>query len=170
MPKHKHGSGSTYKRGKVWWLSYYANGEHVCESSRTSDKGQAKQLLQQRLGQVAEGRYVGPRADRVKFEELSEDMITDYRINARKSVKDAVRSVSALARHFAGRRAHLITPADVSAYVALRQADGLMNGSINRELAALKRMFNLGLQSGKIIRKPHIEMLQEDNVRQGFFE
>jgi integrase len=31
-------------------------------------------------------------------------------------------------------------------------------------------MYNLALRSGKIIRKPHIEMLHEDNVRQGFFE
>jgi integrase len=170
MPKHKNGSGSVYKRGRVWWISYYADGEHTCESSHSREKSEAKRFLRQRLGELADGRYVGPRADRVKFEELAESMITDYRINAKKSVKDAVRSVKALARHFASRPAHSITPVDISAYVALRQADGLTNGSINRELAALKRMFNLGLQSGKIIRKPHIEMLQEDNVRRGFFE
>jgi integrase len=44
------------------------------------------------------------------------------------------------------------------------------NATINRELAALKRMFNLGIQAEKIYRKPHIAMLQEDNVRKGFFE
>jgi integrase len=170
MPKHKQGSGSLYKRGKLWWLSYYSNTEHVCESSHSSDKGEAKRLLQQRIGQIAEGRYVGPRADRVRFEEMADDMLNDYRINNKKSINDATRSVSALARFFGGRRVQSITPTEISAYVAQRQADGLGNGSINRELAALKRMYNLALQSGKIIRKPHIEMLQEDNVREGFFE
>ena len=170
MPKHAHGSGSVYKRGKVFWISYYANGEHISESSHSRDKAEAKRFLQQRQGQLAEGRYVGPRADRITLDELAEDMLNDYRINAKKSLNDAKRSVKALGRLFAGRKAHSVVSADISAYVAERQAAGLKNGSINRELAALKRMYNLGLQSGKIIRKPHIEMLQEDNVRRGFFE
>ena len=42
--------------------------------------------------------------------------------------------------------------------------------TVNRELAALKRMFNLGLQAGKIQRKPYIPTLKENNARQGFFE
>jgi integrase len=42
--------------------------------------------------------------------------------------------------------------------------------SIKRELAALKRMFNLGLQAKKMHRKPCIPMLKENNVRRGFFE
>ena len=44
------------------------------------------------------------------------------------------------------------------------------NGEINRELAALKRMFNLAFQAEQITRKPHIPMLEENNARQGFFE
>jgi integrase len=127
-------------------------------------------MLQRRLGQVAEGRYVGPRVDRVTFDELAEDMLNDYRINGKKSLKDAQRTVKALARFFAGRKVQSVLPSEISRYVAQRQAAGLTNGSINRELAGLKRMYSLGLQSGKIIRKPHIEMLQEDNVRSGFFE
>lgn len=81
-----------------------------------------------------------------------------------------MRSVSQLKRVFGGRRAQSVTAADVSGYVSGRQADGLTNGSINRELAALKRMFNLALQNGKLVRKPYIEMLEENNVRRGFFE
>jgi integrase len=37
-------------------------------------------------------------------------------------------------------------------------------------LAALKRMFNLAIQAGKLIQKPHIPFLKEHNVRVGFFE
>jgi site-specific recombinase XerD len=36
-----------------------------------------------------------------------------------------------------------LTTADIRAYVAQRQADGYANATINRELAALKRMFTL---------------------------
>jgi integrase len=34
----------------------------------------------------------------------------------------------------------------------------------------LKRCFNLGIQAEKILRKPYIPMLKENNVRTGFFE
>lgn len=42
------------------------------------------------------------------------------------------------------------------------------NASINRELAALKRMFTLAIQAGKLSSKPYIPMLEENNARQGF--
>ena len=63
-----------------------------------------------------------------------------------------------------------LTTADVRAYVTQRQADKAANGTINRELSALKRMFTLACQGGKLLVAPHIPMLQEDNVRRGFFE
>lgn len=39
MPKYKHGSGSVYKRGKTWWITYYHNGKQVWESAKTKDYG-----------------------------------------------------------------------------------------------------------------------------------
>src|SRR5262249_38009162 len=47
---------------------------------------------------------------------------------------------------------------------------GAANATINRELAALKRMFTLAMQAGKLLHRPHIAMLDEDNTRKGFFE
>lgn len=43
---------------------------------------------------------------------------------------------------------------------------------INRELAVLKCLLNLGAQQTplKVDRVPYIPMLKEDNVRKGFFE
>ena len=63
-----------------------------------------------------------------------------------------------------------LTTADIRAYVADRQAKGYANATINRELSALKRMFTLAIQAGKLLQRPHIPMLAEDNVRKGFFE
>jgi len=50
-------------------------------------------MLRYRLGSVAEGRYLGLRPDRVTLDELAQDMLNDYRINAKKSLKDAERAV-----------------------------------------------------------------------------
>jgi integrase len=44
------------------------------------------------------------------------------------------------------------------------------NAEINRELQILQRMFALAIKAQTILYKPSIEMLDEDNVRTGFFE
>ena len=46
----------------------------------------------------------------------------------------------------------------------------MSNGEINRELQILKRTFSLAIKSGRIAMRPDILMLEEDNVRTGFFE
>ena len=46
----------------------------------------------------------------------------------------------------------------------------MSNAEINRELAALKRAFSLAVKDGKLMVKPYIPMLKENNVRKGFFE
>jgi integrase len=65
-----------------------------------------------------------------------------------------------------------ITSPAINHYIEKRLEEGAENGTVNRELAALKRMFNLGAQQTppKVDRVPHIAMLKENNVRQGFFE
>ena len=83
------------------------------------------------------------------------------------------RSTSGRTRRFPSeprRRAAAITTADVNKFIVDRQAAGASNGEINRELAALKRAFSLATKAGKVMVKPYIPMLKENNVRKGFFE
>jgi integrase len=92
-------------------------------------------------------------------------------VNGRRTLTHAARRVrKALAPWFGGRRMANISTANVRAYVNARQADEAANATINRELAALKRMFTLATQAGKLLQRPHIPMLQEHNVRRGFYE
>ena len=63
-----------------------------------------------------------------------------------------------------------IGPADVTDYVSQRQASGIANGTINRELAILLRMLRLAYEHGKLARVPVIRKLKEAPPRQGFFE
>jgi len=50
------------------------------------------------------------------------------------------------------------------------QTKAVSNAEINRELQVLKRILHLARKDGRLATVPHIPLLQEDNVRQGFFE
>lgn len=169
--RRERGEGSVFLRGKTWWVKYYRNGKPYRESAKSEKEAGAKKLLRKRLGEITTGVFIGPDAERVTVRELSEDYLNDYRINQKKSLDKAERIVKLHILSFFGDfKAHAVKTDLVQKYVAKRQSGGVSNAEINRELAALRRMFNLGIQGEKIYRKPHIPMLQEDNVRTGFFE
>ena len=103
-------------------------------------------------------------------DELLSDLITEYEVNGRKSLERVKISVEHIKQSFSGARAHAVDTAHIRAYVAERQGAQASNATINRELAALKRALTLGCQAQKILHRPYIPMLREDNARQGFFE
>ncbi len=163
-------NGRRYKVSPVWWCKYYRGGRPIRESTGTDKDKEAKRFLKLREGDVAQGRLIIPRVERIRFEDLAEDYLNDYRANGRRSLPKAKRNVRHLAKFFAGCRAVNISTANIRAFITRRQQDGASNASINRELTALRRMFNLALQAEKIRHKPHVPHLAEDNVRTGFFE
>ena len=164
--------GSIYLRGKTYWLKYYHNGKPIRESAQTDKKTVAKRLLEQREGEISQGKIPRVYFDKVTFDELAEDMRTDYKVNGKKSLVRAERSVNHLKRHFGGRKANQISTPAINRYIQMRLEEEAANASINRELAALKRMLNMGAKATppKVDRVPHIPMLRENNVRKGFFE
>jgi len=164
--------GMIYRRKNVLWIKYYRNGKPYFESTRSKMKEVAKRLLRKREGEISEGKLPGVYFDKVAFDELAEDFLTDYRINGKDTLSKAERSVKYLKGTFGGMKAVSITTAKVKAYVEARMEKGYSNASINRELAALKRMFHLGAQCTppKVNLIPFVPMLKEANVRKGFFE
>jgi len=164
--------GSIYRRGKTFWIQYYRNGKPYRESTKSKKEADAKRLLKKREGEISEGKLPGIYFDRVKFEELAEDLLRDYRINKKKSLERVQISLNHLEAHFEGFRVTQITSTNINKYVDNRLTEEAANGTINRELAALKRMLNLGARQTppKVDRVPYIEMLEEDNVRKGFLE
>ena len=91
---------------------------------------------------------MGPQLERTKVDELADMFVRDYRINGKKSIDDAeARWTRHLKPFFGGMRAVDVTSEQLGRYVDKRQQEQAANATINRELAALKRMFRLGLQA-----------------------
>ena len=154
-----------------WWMKYYRDSRPFYESTETEDKTEARRKLKRREGQVASGLHHGPQTERTRFEDLVHGIRQDYALNERKSVRWLNDFITHLSAHFKQLRASAITTDRVKEYVATRREEGAANGTINRELAWLKRMFKLALQSTpqKVARIHHIPMLEEHNVRSGLF-
>ena len=191
--------GELKQRGQIWWIRYYKNGRRHEESSRSTKESDAKSLLRLREGDIERGIAITPKVGRIRFDEAVKDVLNDYRTNRKRSLDDVERRIELHLKPFFGnRRMASITTADIREYIDSRQKEttvlrkpftftardgtprhvpeqrrtitGVSNGEINRELTALKRMFNLAIQAGKLIQKPHIPFLKEHNVRVGFFE
>jgi len=183
--KRPRGTGSLfqYKGCGIWYLKYYKNGIPVRESSGTDKIKKAEKVLQQRLAEIANGTYIEPADRKITVDEVYSALLDDYRNNEITSLDRAEQRWQAAAKdgepppppgrlkqHFSGIRAVAVTTDMLNRYVAGCREQGLSNGTINRDLAALRRAFNLARRAGKIQRVPCFPHLKESAPRAGFVE
>lgn len=195
MPKRA--VGEVIRRGRFYAVRYYdGRGRRHMESTRSERREDAERLLRRRLQAKDDGLPVDPQIGKLKFEDAAADLINDYTVNQKKSLDEAERRINKhLKPFFGGLKLASISTAEVRKFIAKRQADTFVvrkardvqmpdgtwkhepevrrkvsNGEINRELTTLKRMFSLAVQAGKLLHKPYIPLLRENNVRTGFFE
>jgi site-specific recombinase XerD len=155
-----------------YWVKYYVNGRAIRESTGTEKEGEARRFLKDREGRVATGAPMLPRADRVMFEEIAQDLRDYYETTGKRSWNEVRARFDHLAAFFAGYRAAAIGAADITRYVKQRQGqrEQPANGTLNRELSVLSKMMRLAYENGKLLRLPVIRKLKEAAPRAGFFE
>jgi len=156
------------------WIQYSADGKRHRESTKTDKITDARRLLKQREGEAMAGK--APALKHVKFEDMVDLIVKDYKINKKKSIGRLDNSIGHLKEYFGGMKAGKIRPSDIDDYVDMRLEEDAMNATINRELCALRRMGNLAAEKELIHKFPKIKMLKEvdkegkPNTRTGFFE
>lgn len=167
------GQGSVFQlpRSPYWQLSYWNGTRQVRESARTTDHNEAVKLLQRKLAEYVIGKSACP--ERIFVAALLQLVIDDYRRNDRADLQETEQRVNRLLKPAFGhlRPAEFTTKA-LNDYIQQRKQLGRQNGTINRELAHLRRAFRLGFEHDPqlVFRLPVIKALREDNVREGFLE
>jgi hypothetical protein len=164
------GSGSLRLRGGIYQARYWHNGQKIEESTKTSDLARARKFLRGRLKTAGTPEFLGPQAERVTFADLKAGILHDYTaVRRNRSTKRLKEALAHLEGTFGSMLALAITDESVRAYVAARTDEGASASTVNRELAALRRMFKLH----KLVRRhvPEIRLADESgNVREGFLE
>ena len=162
--------GMLYKRGEVFRIKYYSGGKPIRESTDTKKQKEAERFLKDREGRVAMGATILPKVQKTTVEELLIDLKAHYETTGQRTLREVETRFTPLKQFFTGRRANAMSGDVLTAYIQHRQAAGLSNGMINRELSVLGTAYKLGLEHAKVVRRPVIHLLKEARPRQGFFE
>lgn len=165
--------GEIILRGRIYYIRYYdGRGRRRLETTKSIKREDAEMLLRKRLSAKDAGVLPEAAIGSLTVKEATDDLIADYRSNARKSLRDVQGKITLHLLPFFGERRRMssITTADIRRFITERQDAGAKPAEINRELAALRRAFNLAVQAGRLVNRPHFPMLKERNTRRGFLE
>lgn len=161
------------KRGNACYIDYYVDGKRVRERLGYVSRKTAEDVLKIRQAEIIQGRYqIVPKKRSASFEDFSKDF-REY-LASRKEGK-ALKAYQTRLKHlepvFGGFRLSEVSPFHVEKYICKRRSERSYRKSpvapatINRELAVLKRMFQLAIQWGRAEKNPVIgvKFLREES-------
>ncbi|MGC2119925.1 MAG: site-specific integrase, partial [Candidatus Acidiferrales bacterium] len=128
----------------VWWVDYFdQNRERTQESSHSTNKRDAESLLNIRKSEILRGVFRRP--VKIAFGEFGKRYMEHAKVNKRSWLRDE--QMLGHLKEFFGTERQLseITSADIEGYKMHRKAS-VSGSTVNREMALLKRMFNLGIE------------------------
>src|SRR5712671_2465199 len=120
-----------YRRGRVWYADYHADGVRVQESTGTANKREAEKILALRISEVQRGVFVKP--VNITLPEFGERYI-EYAKAHKRSWKRDVQMLGHLRAFFGTAKLRDITPSRVEEYQQARLKD-VAPATVNRELA-----------------------------------
>ena len=168
MPK-TNGSGSIYRRGNIWWVQVYVDGNPIIESSRSRKKSDAVKLRNRLLARKERGDISGGKPSTVLVGELLDDVLKgDIKESTRYIWKKVVeKNVRPFFEKFKAQR---LCTDHMDAYREKRKAQGRSDSTVNRELSILRTAFHNARKRTppKVLTVPYFPMVEETTVRRGF--
>jgi integrase len=169
------GDGRIYQRkgSSRYWIQYSVRGRQFREpGGKTPDA--ARKKLRQRLREAGTERFGGPAAERVTVDQLANALLVHMENQGRASVEKIRCHLKPVRAFFDGRPAMDVTTAALERYQRHRLDAKKAPATVNREVHALRRAFNVAAhQTPPLFPKhlvPYFPSLPVDNVRSGFFE
>jgi len=124
------------RKGRVWWISYFRAGRQCRESTGSTNKRVAVQLLSVRKAQVVEERWSLPRSRSPHLGMWMEEFLNS--IGHEKTRSRYQSSVNNILHYFSEKiRLAEITPEAVFRFQQKRLDDGAGKATVNRDLATL---------------------------------
>lgn len=178
--RRQRGTGSVYlpADSTIWAYQIYVNGKRERGSTGQRNKRAAEAFVSRKLAEYAVG-LSSPDVDKISVTKLVEAVLLRNRNNGNESVDDdESRWKNHLKPFFGHLRAVQVSSELIDRYIGKRKSQKTRSGTppknatINRELALLKSAYNHGTeQTPPTVRfVPHFNMLEENNVRQGFLQ
>jgi len=130
-------SPGLFKRGNVWHIHKTVRGRLICETTGTSDVGEAERYLARRLEQIRESEIYGVRRIRT-FAEAAARYLDSYQ-----PIRRDVDALSIVMPFIGELPLEHVSQDTLLPFVESRQRDGVMAGTINRDLAPVKRVLSL---------------------------
>lgn len=165
------GTGSIFKQPGCtkYTIQFYTNGRRVRQATGTNDKKVAQAKLNEKLAQIDKGEPILPsRRKPLLISELYDPLQAEYIRNKRRSLKALKLRWQHLKPTFGDRRAAFVTKDDIEKYCDTRLAEGAKRATVNREVAALKKMFRRAAE--KLPKLPSFPSKLPEDVRKGFVE
>ena len=161
-------SRGIYLRGRIWWIRYVYQGQLIRQSIGP-DRRLAEHALQAIRGDIVRGAF---RLRRIEERRIFAEMVDEYMKikSAKRSLARDAASFKNLLPIFGKKPLHLITTREVEAYARDRTAK-VKGATVNRELALLRHLFNIAMDSGYTDQNPArpVKRYPESAWRHKFF-
>ena len=156
-------------RGGAWHIDKVIYGTRVCESTGTSDLEEAEALLIRRLEAARAMRLFGARQERTFREAATKYLEENQHKRSLERDARALATLDAYIGELSLRRVHHGT---LQPFVRTRLAAGISPGTINRDLAVVRRILNLAARLWRdesdrswLETPPLIQMQRDPNKR-----
>ena len=168
------GDGRVYRRGSIWWVAYYHDGQEHRESSMSRERKEAEKLRRQRVGEIAAGMVPSPQVSArattrsLPMRDLFDLLESNYRLKPG-SHRTSLSYLARLRQRFRRYTVQSCTSTVISQYMAAMLKSGRKVPTINREINVLRTAFRLGYEHDLVSRIPVVRLLPDHSVRNEFF-